>query len=183
MHDLSSLSHPALYGPGSGQLRSCAPSYDLSSGQVRSYVKRYDLRSGRGRLVRSDLTWQRPCRNVVDAHAPHVVIRSFILSNALQQRVVSRFAAHATRCSYAQVLLRNRRLHGRLVELLRGNDVPAHVHVVLAATRRDRSDVPLQIVRATSFPAQASTIRTTVASTATAPLFAASSEALRFSSF
>jgi hypothetical protein len=63
MHDLSSLSHPALYGPGSGQLRSCAPSYDLSSGQVRSYVKRYDLRSDRGRLVRSDLTWQRPCKH------------------------------------------------------------------------------------------------------------------------
>ena len=60
MHGLSGLGHPALYGPGSGQVRSCAPSYDLSSGQVRSSVKMYDLRSGRGRLVRSDLTWQRP---------------------------------------------------------------------------------------------------------------------------
>jgi hypothetical protein len=36
---------------------------------------------------------------------------------------------------------------------------------------------------ATFFPAQASKIRTTVESMATAPLFAASSEALRFSSF
>ena len=51
-----SLGHPALHGPGSGQVRSCTLPYDLSSGQVRLSAKSYDLRSGRGRLVRSDLT-------------------------------------------------------------------------------------------------------------------------------
>ena len=74
-------------------------------------------------------------RHVVDAHAPHVVV----LSHALQQRVVSRFAAHATRCAHAQVLLRNRRLHGHLVELLRGSDVLAHV----AGRRTTSSLLPL----------------------------------------
>ena len=77
-------------------------------------------------------------RHVVDAHAPHVVVRSFVLSHALQQRVISRFAAHATRCAHAQVFLRNRQLHGRIVELLRGNDVLAHVAGRRAITRKWR---------------------------------------------
>jgi hypothetical protein len=57
MHDLSSLGRPALYGLGSGQVRSCAPSYDLSSGHVRSSVKKYDpeVRSRSTRQVRPDL--------------------------------------------------------------------------------------------------------------------------------
>jgi len=78
-------------------------------------------------------------RHVVDAHAPYVVVRTFVLSHALQQRVVSRFAAHAARCAHAQVLLRNRRLHGRLVELSRCNDVLAHV----AERRTTSSLLPL----------------------------------------
>ena len=78
-------------------------------------------------------------QHVVDAHAPHVVVRSCVLSHALQQRVVSRFAAHAARCAHAQVLLQNRRLHGRLVELLRGNGVLAHV----AERRTTSSLLPL----------------------------------------
>jgi hypothetical protein len=68
-----------------------------------------------------------------------VVVRSFVLSHALQQRVVSRFAAHAARCAHAQILLRNRRLHGRLAGLLRGNDALAHV----AGRRTTSSLLPL----------------------------------------
>jgi hypothetical protein len=80
-----------------------------------------------------------------------VVLRSFVLSHALQQRVVSRFAAHATRCAHAQVLLRNRRLHGRLVEFLRGNDVLAHV-----AERRTTSSL-LPLVETACTEAQTNT--------------------------
>jgi hypothetical protein len=51
---------------------------------------------------RGSLRAQPAHRHADEAHAPHVAVRFFILCHALQQRVVSRFAAHAASYAHAQ---------------------------------------------------------------------------------